>query len=54
MKLKNTILISTDDDSLEKALNEFIAKHCEENEVNAAVYSLSYEFGEEVKSSLFK
>lgn len=54
MELKNTILISTDDERLEEVLNDFLARYCEVNEVNAAVYGLNYKFAKEVKGKMFE
>lgn len=54
MELKNTILISTDDERLEEVLNNFLAKYCDVNEVNVAVYGLTYEFGKKVKEKMFE
>lgn len=53
MELKNTYVIRTDDDNFRKALDEFLASHCEERDANAAVFEMNQKGAKEVMEIVF-
>lgn len=48
VELKNTYVIRTDDDDFRKELDKFLASHCKENSVNAAVFDMNEKGAEKV------
>lgn len=54
MELKSTYVIRTDDNQFRKELDKFLASHCKENGVNAAVFDMNEEGAEKVMEVVYE
>lgn len=54
VELKNTYVIRTDDNEFRKVLDKFLANHCKEINVNAAVFDMSEEGSKKVMEVVYE
>jgi ACT domain-containing protein len=46
--MENVFVIQTDDKKFKEAMSIFLSKHCQDNDVNAAIYEMDIAGGKEV------